>query len=99
VEEAASKADEGNDQQHLKRVDDMIRKLGGGNVQSKHKRDPKAHKRCAPKQWVDPDHQTGSDAPCKLFRRRAHPQKCKDGQNETAIQPAVMDRITHTSTG
>ena len=91
VEDAAGNADERNHQNEFKRIDDVVAKLRGGQVETKDKGYCEAEDRRASKNGIDADKEADGDAPGKFFWRCSHAKKCEDGKDDAAVEPVVMD--------
>lgn len=91
VEDAAGNVDEGDDQEQFERVDDMVGQLRSDQVEPKGKRRREAEDGRGAKQRVDADEEADGDAPCNFLGGRTHAEQRKDGQDDAAVGPVVMD--------
>jgi hypothetical protein len=95
VKDAAAEMDEGNDEQELEWIQDVVGKLRGGDVEAKDKRDGEAEERGRSKHGIDADHRAYGDAPGKLLRGRSHAQQRKNRKDNTPVQPSVVGWGAH----
>jgi hypothetical protein len=91
VEEMAGDTDEGDDQDQLKRVDDVVAKLRGGYVETEDESSGEAEDRGAAQDGVDADEEASGDAPGQFLRCGSHAQERENRQNDAAVRPVVMD--------
>jgi len=91
VEDAAGDADEGDDEDDLERIDDVVSDLRGSYVEAEGDGDGEAEDCGAAKDRIDADKEAKGEAPGELFRGCSHAKERKDGKNNAAIEPVVMD--------
>lgn len=91
VEDAAGGVDEGNDENELERVDDVIAELGCGDVKAEENSQGKAEDRSAAEDGVDADEKADGDAPSKFFWGCSHTEEGENGKGDPAIKPVVVD--------
>jgi hypothetical protein len=91
VEEAVAEADEGDDEDQLQRVDDVVAELRGGYVEAKGEGRGEAEDGGAAQDGVDADEEAGGDAPGQLFGRSTHAEQSEDGKGDAAVGPIVVD--------
>lgn len=91
VEDAAGDVDEGNNEDELERIDDVVADLRGRDIEAKDEGYGEAEDGGAADDGVDADEQTGGDAPGQLFWRCSHAQQSQDGKGDAAIDPVVVD--------
>lgn len=91
VEDAAGEPDEGDDQQELDRIDDVVAQLRSGNVEAEEEGEGEAEEGGAAEDGVDADQQAGGETPGEVFRCGSHAQEREDGKGNAAVDPVVMD--------
>ena len=91
VEDAAGNADERNEQNEFKRIDDVVADLRGGQVETKDKGYCEAEDRGTSEDGIDTDEEADGDAPGEFLWRCSHAKKCEDGEGDAAVKPVVMD--------
>lgn len=72
VEDAAAEPEEGNDQDELQRVDDVVADLRGGYVEAEDGGDGQAKQRGGSECGVDADEKADGDAPGQATRVGSH---------------------------
>lgn len=91
MEDAACGVDEGDDEDELERIDDVVADLRGGDVEAKDKGDGEAEHGGAAEDGIDADEKAGGDAPCEFFGRGSHAKQRENRQGHAAIEPVVMN--------
>ena len=91
VEDSAGDADEGDYEDDLKRVDDVVRKLGCGHVETKDDGDGETEEGGAAEDGVDADEEADGDAPGQFLWGGSHAQESENGKRDAAVSPVVMD--------
>lgn len=93
MEEAAGEADEGNDEQYLEGVDDVVSDLRGGYVQAEDEGDGEAGDCGASEDGIDADEDSRGDAPGQLFGSGSHTEEREDGKSDAAVDPVVANGL------
>ena len=91
VEDAAGDADEGDDEDDLEWIDDVVADLRGSYVEAEGDGDGEAEDGGAAKNGIDADEKAEGEAPGELFWRRSHAEQREDRKSDAAIEPVVMD--------
>jgi len=94
VEQATGYAQEWDNEKKLKRVNDMISDLRGGNVQAEEECCGQTEQSRAAEDGIDADQEAGRDAPCQLFRRGPHAKQRENGKRDATIDPVVVDGLS-----
>ena len=91
VKDAAGNADERDYKNEFKRIDDVVAKLRGGQVETKDKGYCEAEDRGTSEDGIDADEEADGDAPGEFFWRCPHAKESEDGEGDAAVEPVVMD--------
>ena len=91
MEDAAGDVDEGDDEDELERIDDVVADLRGGDVEAEDEGDGEAEDGGAAEDGIDADEEAGGDAPGELFRGGSHAEEREDGKGDAAVDPVVVD--------
>jgi len=92
VEDDVAETDEGNEEQKLKGVDEVVGQLRGGDVEAEQEGRGEAEDRRAAEHGIDADEQADGDAPGQLFGRGSHAQQSEDGKRDAAVEPVMAER-------
>lgn len=92
MEDAARKANERDDEEKFKRIDDVVSNLRGSQVEAEDECNGEAEDRRAAQDRVNADQYAGGHAPCEFFRCGSHAKEREDGKGDVAIEPVVTDR-------
>jgi hypothetical protein len=90
VKDTTGDADEGDYQDDLQRVNDVVGELRCGYVEAKEKGDEEAEKGGAAEDGVDADEEADGDAPGQFLRGGSHAEKCEDRKHDATVGPVVM---------
>jgi hypothetical protein len=90
VEEAAAEAEEGDDQDELQRVGEVVGQLRGYDVEPEDKGQHEAEEGGGAEEGVDADEDAEGEAPGKLLRSSSTAKECQEGKEDPAIGPAVL---------
>ena len=89
VEDVAAESDEGDDEDDLKGVGEVIRDLRGCDVEPKEEGECEAEDGGGSDERIDADEESGGEAPGKLLGGGSAAQESEDGKSDAAIGPIV----------
>jgi len=92
AEDDVAEAKEGNHEQELEGIDEVIGQLRGGDVEPQDEGGGETDDGGAAEHGIDADEQADGDAPGELSRGSAHAQQREDGKSDAAIEPVVVER-------
>ena len=91
VKDAAGNADERDYKNEFKRIDDVVAKLRGGQVETKDKGYCEAEDHGTSEDGIDADEEADGDAPGQFLWGGSHAQESENGKRDAAVDPVVMD--------
>ena len=90
VEEAAAESDEGDDQDDLQRVGEVVGDLRGGDVEPEDEGYGEAEDGGGAEEGIEADEESGGKAPGEFLRGGSASKESEDGKSDAAVGPAVL---------